>query len=261
MRSAALAVLRRVPLRLADLVAWKIAWVWWLLLPIRKRQAVENLKAALPDLAPRRTLVRTMHDLVLGYVEILRFERLAIVVEGADAVEPGSLVLAGHGGSWDVALLAWADAFPLAIFLKTPKDPWVRDRLAELRRAHDVMALETGATLHDAYVALDAGRSVMFVQDQRFDRGVTSPFFGRPAKTSAALAVAALKTGRPVFGAWQWREGIGRHRLKIERLPLPTPTGDRAADIQAITDAANRWYETCIRAYPHGWLWLHRRWR
>lgn len=261
MRGLLLALARRVPLGLADRLAWGVAALWWWLLPIRRRDAVENLRRALPEQPAGPTLRRMMHDLVLGYLEILRFRDLEIAVEGAEHVPPGSLVLAGHGGSWDVALLAWADALPLAIFLRTPSDPWVRDQLAVLRREHDVIALETGARMEDAYAALAAGRSVFFVQDQRHAKGLSSPFFGRAARTSAALAAAHLKTGRPVYGAWQWREGVGRHRLRIAPIALPPRTGDPAADVQAITDATNRWYESCISTWPHGWLWLHRRWR
>lgn len=261
MRDLLLAVVARTPLRLLDLLAWTVAWTWWLLVPVRRREGVANLRAALPDAHPRRTLVRMMHDLVLGYLEILQFDRLDVRVEGAEAVPPGSLLVCGHGGSWDVGLLAWADRIPLAVFLRPPKDAWARSRLSDLRRAHGVVLLEEGATMEHAWAHLAAGRSVMFIQDQRFHRGLDSPFFGRPAKTSAALAAAALRTGGPVWGCWQIREGVGRHRLVCAPVPLPTPTGDRTIDIQAATDAINRWYEQQIRAYPHGWLWLHRRWR
>ncbi|MDP2317095.1 MAG: lysophospholipid acyltransferase family protein [Pseudomonadota bacterium] len=260
-RGLLVTVLARVPLRLADAVAWGIAWLWWFVLPIRRRDAVEALRAAIPGVSPRAVLTRMMHDLALGYVELLQFDRLQITVEGAEGLPPGALVLAGHGGSWDVALLAWADAFPLAIFLRTPSDPWTRRFLAEHRARHDLVALETGATMDDAYAALAAGRAVYFVQDQRHAKGIWSPFLGRPARTSAGIAAAFLRTGRPIWAAWQRREGVGRHHLCIEPLPMPPLTGDRTADVQALTDATNAWYEARIRAYPHGWLWLHRRWR
>lgn len=252
----------RVPLVVADAFAWGIAWLWWWVIPVRRAVAVENLVAALPDAPVRPTLTRMMHDLVLGYVELLQYERGGVSVDvRAEAVPPGALLLAGHGGSWDLALLACADHLPIAIFLKTPANPWVRRQLAGLRARHDVGALETGATLDAAYAALEAGRGVFFIQDQHFARGLPSPFFGRPARTSAGLAAAVLRTGRPVWATWPVRLGRGRHALHFAPLVLPARTGDRAADVQAITDAANAWYEARIREHPHGWLWLHRRWK
>lgn len=268
-RDAVVWLLARVPLALADASAWLLAWAWWWVLPIRRAVAVENLRLALPEVAPRPTLTRMMHDLVLGYVELARYHRehvaggartVTVRVE-PNGLPPGALLVSGHGGSWDLALLAAADSFPTAIFLKTPTDPWVRDRLAAWREAHDVLGLWTGTGMADAYAALEAGRGVFFIQDQHYPKGITSPFFGRPARTSAGLAAAHVRTGAPVWGTWPVREGTGRHRLVFGPVPLPALTGERDADVQRVTDAVNRWYEGVIRAAPHGWLWLHRRWK
>jgi len=252
LKALAVATLRRLPLGLASVLGWALAWLWWTLLPLRKREAIDNLRHALPELVPGTVLRRMMHDLVLGYVELFQFERLRIDVTGAEGVR-GAIVVGGHGGAWDVALLAWADAFPLAIFLRTPRDPFVAKLLAELRDAHGVVRMETGATMKDAYAQLESGRNVYFVQDQRHNKGPGLPFFGRPARTSLGAAVASLKTGRPVYGAWQWRVGTGHHRLHIAPLPVEGTAEERTVEM-------NRFYEEQIRARPHGWLWLHRRW-
>lgn len=249
------ALLSRIPLGLASALCWALAWSWWTILPIRRRETVERLRAALPEVPPGPTLRRMLHDVCLGYVEILQFDRVKVEVDGPTDVQ-GALLLAGHGGSWDLALLAWGDLFPLAIFLRTPTDPWARDFISRMRVAHRVRPLETGATMKDAYAALEEGLNVMFIQDQRFNDGLRSPFFGRPARTSAGLGAAWRKTGRPVYGCWQQREGTGRHRMSIRRLEIP-----EGASVQQVTDLANAFYEARIRERPHGWFWLHRRWK
>jgi len=263
-RDLLLALLGRVPLPVADGLAGVVAWLWWWVLPVRRAEAVANLAAALPEAAPRVVLTRMMHDLVLGYFELLRYDRGApdvrVDVE-MEGVPPGSLLVAGHGGSWDLGLLACADRHPFAIFLKTPANRWVRERMAALRERHQVAMLLTGTRMEDAYRALTAGWSVCFVQDQHHPAGVPSPFFGRPARTSLGLASAVLRTGQPVYAGWPVRLGRGHHAVAFRPLPLPARTGDAEADLQAITDTVNRWYEERIRAAPHGWLWLHRRWK
>jgi lauroyl/myristoyl acyltransferase len=60
--------------------------------------------------------------------------------------------------------------------------------------------------------------------------------------------------------AWPERVGVGHHRLVFEPFVFSS-TGNREADLLAVTALANRWYEAKIRACPHGWLWLHRRWK
>ncbi len=250
--NALVAVVRRIPLDVANLLAWGIAYTWWWILPIRRRVAVENLVAALPGVSVRSTLIHMMHDLVLGYVELLDYSRLRVVVEGAAGVR-GGVMVGGHGGSWDVALLGLGQAFPLSIFLRTPTDRWVQALLAELRDTYHVHRLETGADMASAYAALAAGRNVFFVQDQRHNRGPALPFFGRPARTSMGAAVAAAKAGAPIYGVWQWREGVGRHRVHVRRLEVP-------GDAEAVTTQLNAFYAEQIAARPHGWLWLHKRW-
>ena len=39
------------------------------------------------------------------------------------------------------------------------------------------------------------------------------------------------------------------------------PTGDREADVRAITLAINEVAERFIRRFPEQYLWAHRRWR
>jgi KDO2-lipid IV(A) lauroyltransferase len=247
------AMAARMPLAAASAVAWLLAWTWWWVLPIRRRVAVENLRAALPDVAPRPVLTRMMHDLVLGYVELLQFDRLRIEVVGAEGVR-GAVLVGGHGGAWDLALLGWARAFPVTIFLRTPTNAWVRGLLTRLRDEAGVHRLETGAGMDAAYRALAAGRNVFFVQDQRHNAGPPLPFFGRPAHTSLGAAAAVARTGCPVYGAWQWRVGTGHHRLEL--WPLAAQ-----GELRDVTNAFNTFYAQQIAARPHGWLWLHDRWK
>lgn len=243
----------RTPLRLASALAWVIAWVWWTVLPIRKRVAVANFRASFPDLQPRPALLRMMHNLVLSYFEFVQFEHVAVTVEGAEGLF-GVVIVAGHGGAWDATILGTAEVTPMTIFFRTPANRWVQALLARLRDEHGVQRLETGATMADGYAALAAGRNVYFVQDQRHNKGPAIPLLGRPARTSLGAAAASIKTGRPLYGAWQSREGIGRHTIRFERL-------DFEGDAAARTEAINRWYGEQIRMRPHGWLWLHDRWK
>ena len=41
----------------------------------------------------------------------------------------------------------------------------------------------------------------------------------------------------------------------------PKPSGDRDADILALTTEINRRIEDIVRRYPEQYLWSHRRWR
>lgn len=259
-------VVARLPLPLANVIAWKVAWLWWFVLPVRRSVAIANVGRAFPEYTPtqvRRTLVAMMHNIALSYMELLIFERrgVRLTVDDSDTIPTGSLILAGHAGAWDLGLLTLAHEIPLATFVRTPNSPWISQRMASIRDRHGLLSLETGSGLTEGYAALEAGRSLMFIQDQRFNAGIESPFFGVACKTSPAMAAVFLKTGRPVYACWQARLGPGKHRFWAMQLQLPPVTGDKKKDVQAITDACNAYYAARIREFPSGWLWLHERWR
>lgn len=255
--------LARIPLQWADRFAWVLAGFWWWILPIRRQETVERLQAVLSDVAPGPTLRRMMHDLILGYVEMVQFSKVQVVFSGEEGPiqEPGWMLF-GHFGSWDTVILAIAERIPLAIFTRRIQQPRVRALLGKWREEHQVHCLETGSTLLDAQRMQSDGKNVVFVQDQRHNKGIAIPFFGKPARTAVGFAVSVWKTPeRPIWTLYQWREGVGRHRVHVERLMLPPLTGEKERDIRLITEASMRWYEARIRERPWGWLWLHRRWK
>jgi Kdo2-lipid IVA lauroyltransferase/acyltransferase len=283
--ASALSVL---PLALAGLLAWSLAWTWWTVLPVRKAVARANLRLAFPEMDQRRAgrLLRlSLHDLALGYVELLHLVRrpkLAEQLFEEDGFEPmaeqvrsgkGCLLLCGHGGSWDLSLLAMtgrqkhllgppalAVRLPTTIIIRPPADPWVAGLIERARRSFDIELLPPRSSMAGVYDALRRGRVVMFPLDQRQRDGIEVPFFGRPALTAPSLAAAARRTGLPVFMGWPWRLGPGRHHNRFYPAFDLHWTDDREADIREATRLFTLAIEDRIREHPHGWLWLHRRW-
>jgi KDO2-lipid IV(A) lauroyltransferase len=236
---------------------WLLGWIWWTLLPARKRLAVANHQAAFPERDPGE-LRRTVGELAWSYAELALGRRAR--VEGLEAVRGGALMLAGHFSGWDLALLSLADHAPVTIFVREPSDRLARAVVARLRRHPNLELLPPRGAMGRAYAALDEGRLVLFVQDQRHDPGVPVPFLGRQAWTSAGFAVAAWRSGRPVLGMTQHRGEDGVHRVQLAPLPLQVPA-DRAAAVATLTAASQRFYEGAVRARPWTWWWLHDRWR
>jgi KDO2-lipid IV(A) lauroyltransferase len=172
----------------------------------------------------------------------------------------GGLCLAGHGGAWDLALVSAGFHVPITIFVREPTNRLAAWALARVRGRSDVELLPPRGSMSAAREALERGRLVVFVQDQRHNDGVEVPFFGRPALTSAGFAALAWRSRAPVFGAWQWWDGDGGHQLRFETLePIFPETRDEA--IVSLTRFSQAFYEDRIRERPHSWLWLHKRWK
>jgi KDO2-lipid IV(A) lauroyltransferase len=261
-------IVARTPLAVAAGFSWFAAWLWWLVVPIRKSLAVRNFRSAFPGVAPGALLRRMMAGLVLGYFELLHEERVPgsvdLTIEGTGPIAArqkagqGTLVVAGHLGSWDLVgpLLARRTGLAASVVVKIPKSKPVAALIERVRNSYGLGLVpnKTGA-MKRALEALAEGELVVFVIDQRFARGITVPFFGRPALTSPAIAIAALKTGCPVHVLEYWREGTARHGAAFSG-PLPV-TGYEEADLAAFTAKI----EEAVRRRPHNWLWLHDRWK
>jgi KDO2-lipid IV(A) lauroyltransferase len=136
--------------------------------------------------------------------------------------------------------------------------------ITDLRRVAvggDVPQFAKGAAGARAALAfLRGGGRLGMLVDQKLNDGIAVPFFGRLAMTAPAAAAYALRFGCPVVPAYVERLGPARFRVICEA-PLALPaTGDRIADIAALTTEINGCLERWIRARPESWLWLHRRW-
>ena len=239
-----------------------IGWVWWTVLPIRKAVAVDNYRQAFPERDPGE-LRQTVGELVLNYWDLFRGVRVRVERPSDRDPElqedPPGIVLAGHGGAWDLAMMCCCEQFPVTIFVRTPSNPLAARLIEGVRRRSGVELLPPSGSREAAYEALARGRFVVFVQDQRHNRGIPVPFFGRPAWTSPGFAAMVHRTRAPVYTLWQWREG-GRHRVVAERAELEVPE-DRDEAIEVLTRWTQEVAEAHIRSRPYSWLWLHDRWR
>jgi KDO2-lipid IV(A) lauroyltransferase len=250
------------------------------LLPV-SRVADVNLQIALPELdkAERRRIVREVWE-SLGRTagEFPHLSQLGESVAGpgweiigAEYVEDlaagggPALLFAGHLGNWEVVPVAAARrGLPSATMYRPAKNPVVDAMILQLRQegaGPNGKQFAKGARgAREMLQYLREGGCVGLLQDQKMNDGIEASFFGRPSMTASALAAVALRLQCPVLPTCSQRIGPARFLVTFGP-PLPLPnSGDRAADVAALTQAMNDTLEAWIRAKPESWLWLHRRW-
>jgi len=250
------------------------------LLPV-SRIADANLRAALPELdaAARRRVVRGVWDNLGRTVgELPHLASLHETVTGPGwelvgddtlrwlAAKGGAAIFfSGHIGNWEVLpLAAAARGLPLSSFYRPAENKEIDAMMLDLRRRAaraDIQMFPKGATgARQSLMHLSRGGQLGMLMDQKMNDGIEARFFGRPAMTAPALAAMALRLGCPVIPSYIERLGPARFRVTCEP-PLTLPdTGDRTADIAALTQMVNDTIERWVRAKPESWLWLHRRW-
>jgi len=264
----------------ASNLAGRFARVVGPFLPV-SRTAYRNLALALPDCdrAAHRRIVHGMWN-SLGRTagEFPHLKHLqrdtpsgpGWELRGEDilrtlAAKGGPMIFfSGHIGNWEILPRAAAlYGLPCANFYRAASTPQVDALIRRMRE--DNVGVATGyfpkgsKGARAALRHLGQGGNLAMLVDQKMNDGIEARFFGQPAMTASALASLALHFRCPVIPAHVQRIGPARLRVIIEPPLLLPDTGDRAGDVQSLTQNVNDVLEGWIRASPDSWLWLHRR--
>jgi len=269
-------LLQALPSGIVDALARGVAACAYAL-GIRRRVTLDNLAHAFPErsVEERRALARAAYgNMARAVVDALRTlgasraQLLAEVevddfgpVERALAAGKGLVVATAHLGSWEMFGAAMAQRVPLHAVVR-PLRGGLNARLVEARERAGLRLIPARGALTGMVAALRKNEVVAMLLDQAIGgkHALFVPFFGRPAATSPALSMAALRTGAPTLVVVALREK-GRLRFRVEGPFAVTDTGDRRRDLRDHTARVTAALERIIREAPEQWLWLHRRWK
>ena len=242
------------------------------LLPV-SRLADANLRLALPALndAARRAIIRGVWDnLGRTVAEMPHVNRLKIEIIGAEighavaARGRPTIAISAHFGNWEILPRIAAEfGVVLGTFYRPASNPVVDSVIQSIRHAAVPQArfFAKGAKgAREGTAMLRAGGVVGMLVDQKLNDGIAAPFFGHDTMTTRAPAALTLHFNADLIGIRTERVGPAQLRVTIETIAKPPATGDRDADVLALTTAINARLEAWIRARPQDWLWLHRRW-
>ncbi|WP_416796779.1 lipid A biosynthesis lauroyl acyltransferase [Ciceribacter azotifigens] len=172
------------------------------------------------------------------------------------------IVFTAHTANFELLPVAGA-AFGLyvSVLFRPPNNPYIAQKVFDFRRKRMGKLVPSHAGSSFALARqLEAGGGVGVLVDQKFKKGVTTSFFGRPVKTNPLLAKLARQFDCDVYPARCVRLPGNRFRLEIEpKIELPR-TAAGQLDVNATAQLLNDKVESWVREYPEQWLWYHDRW-
>lgn len=244
-----------------------------------QRLARRNLERAFPEKSAAEIdaiLVEMWDNLGRVFGEFPHIAKLQIYdnprfdVRGAEHIDSmrtdgkPSIFFTPHLGNWELsaqAVIQRGPFSPIAIVYRAANDAAAEWLLQLGRKDRGVELIAKGSQGARRIIeVLRAGGHVGILPDQKMNDGIAVPFFGRPAMTAPAIAQLALKFGCTIMPGRVIRLGGARFRLEAYP-PLALPnSGDRQADVVALTTTINQIMESWIREHPGQWLWVHRRW-
>jgi len=264
---------RRLALSAADLAA---------VLDRRKRKAMmaRRLLEVFPHLAPPdiRKLVRDVYrSLFESIVDALHFhtrlsagdarEHIRLINESGKplpAVGQGIIFTTGHFGWWEVSCMAMAAlGYRGVVIAREMKNPLIEDYISKIRESQGVEQAPKKGGIRRSLRALRNGKcpAMLIDQDARY-HGIFVDFLGKPASTYPSPAQLSVATGTPVAFLYCLRENDSeRFRVIIKDIIYPNPETEQQSEVLRITQRLSDDLAELVRAHPHRWLWLHRRWK
>jgi len=176
-----------------------------------------------------------------------------------------AIVVTAHLGNWELAGVVYSlfAGHHLSSIMRPLNNPKVGELVYTHRqnKNHTTYPKDINGLKH-LLKALKNGESVAIVADQHASssEGVETNFFNHPARSHSTPALLHMKTGIPILVGGVVRGEKGTFILDVEEVFTHEPTGDKEADIRAVTQRYTSGLEALIRRYPEQWLWAHRRW-
>ncbi|HEX6844851.1 MAG TPA: phosphatidylinositol mannoside acyltransferase [Actinomycetota bacterium] len=178
-------------------------------------------------------------------------------VEAARALGKGVICVLPHMGNWDAAGKAMvANGHPVVAVAEQLRPP----ALFELFLRHrEELGMEPIGLTEGGHVgqklasALAANKIVALVADRDLTgRGVEVEMFGRSRRIPAGPGMLSITSGAPILICDVYQRPRG-WRCVMHLLPEIERTGDRRADVSAISRAIAQGFEEAISAAPSDW--------
>jgi len=261
-----------------------LGWIWYRLIPIRRKAAREALARAFPEKSAEERerilrinfvhLVRSLLEAIalIAYPEerlrkLVRFEGLDEAVDAARAAGKGIICLSAHQGSFEFCMGAYGifrPEIPRVIIARIPKAGFARALLDAVRERTKIEVLAPKGSFRPVVKMLRDNRQILgFVADQNMarGRGVFVPFFGRLAGTTVGFSLIHRSSGAWVVPGWNERLEDGTHvghwGPPIELSTHPNLKIALLEDAYRVSKITERW----VRDRPEQWFWVHRRWK
>ncbi|MCP4652866.1 MAG: lysophospholipid acyltransferase family protein [Candidatus Omnitrophica bacterium] len=251
-----------------------------LVLVHHRKVSIESLSVAFPKMAlkEKRKITRDFFVFMAqGGLELLYFlknPRLLnnVRIEGREHLQAalkqqrGVIFLTAHLGNFPLMSLKLAkEGFAVNVVARPMRDEKAGDYLHNLRTNSGVKTIFSYPRrdcVNGIIKALRNNECVLIQMDQNFGTGgVWVKFFDKLAATPVGPIIFALRTKAVILPSYIYREGKGKHCMKI--FPGETLTIKETKEETILVNAIKftKIIEQWVRKHPWQWGWIHRRWK
>lgn len=281
------AILRLLPLVLAQAVAWALARLGYALMRSRRREAKRRIRLVMGKGLTRREVAEaawlSFRNVVFNAVDMFRVRsftkkdadrriedlrvaigRIRSVLEQAGG--NGAILALPHCGNWDLAGSAvFLAGLPIFSVAGKQRNPWMNRYINRLREGRGMVVLERGESGGRTYLEMlrriRRGEVFAILPDSRSRTpALEIPFLGGRANIARGMGLLACQTGAPVIPLVIRRTSWRRFIIDFFPTVWPRKGVDRDEEELRITREVLARFDSAIRATPEQWFWYNKRW-
>ena len=252
-------------------LAIKLAAFVYNFVPIRKKEAFNNIKTAFPDMNYHwinKQLKGTYQIVINNFIDFLSlpnsYQQIKYKIENQDIFdkaikkEKGLILLTAHFGLWE-KWGAWfgMNNYPIWGVIQKQANKGADLFFKEIRESYGMNHIYRKSSINKIYELIKKKKIVILASDQDARKnGVRVNFFNKPTYTPKGAAKFHIKTDVPMVFSVGYMEPDGTIVISFSEIKIKSNLS-----VENISQIYTNKLEKIIKRYPDHYFWFHRKWK
>ena len=260
---------RKLSIRLAKIIGSLI----YIILPIRKAVAKQNLKIVFPNKSENKInklIKKTYQHYSIIFFEFMRqkFTKMASIKINVDdttksilSSEKGIILMTAHLGNWELIIPTLGLYKKSTIVVKEQRNLGGDKFVCEVREGHNITLLKTSKSKGGMITALRNGEVLGLASDQNADnKGTEILFFDHKASVPKGAAYFNYKTKCPIAIGFCMLNKDYSYDFKLRYLDIEHTEHNIENLFELVGQKFSNILEKEILKKPEQYFWFHRKW-
>ena len=252
-------------------LAIKLAAFVYNFVPIRKKEAFNNIKTAFPEMNHHwinKQLKGTYQIVINNFIDFLSlpnsYQKIKYKIENQDIFdkaikkEKGLILLTAHFGLWE-KWGAWfgMNNYPIWGVIQKQANKGADLFFKEIRESYGMNHIYRKSSINKIYELIKKKKIVILASDQDARKnGVRVNFFNKPTYTPKGAAKFHIKTDVPMVFSVSYMEPDGTIVISFSEIKIKSNLS-----VENISQIYTNKLEKIIKRYPDHYFWFHRKWK
>ena len=252
-------------------LAIKLAAFIYNFVPIRKKEAFNNIKTAFPEMNHHwinKQLKGSYQIVINNFIDFLSlpnsYQKIKYKIENQDIFdkaikkEKGLILLTAHFGLWE-KWGAWfgMNNYPIWGVIQKQANKGADLFFKEIRESYGMNHIYRKSSINKIYELIKKKKIVILASDQDARKnGVRVNFFNKPTYTPKGAAKFHIKTDAPMVFSVSYMEPDGTIVISFSEIKIKSNLS-----VENISQIYTNKLEKIIKRYPDHYFWFHRKWK